>query len=103
MDGSWGEPPAEVANALREWRAGADLLRSFRLEKVVFDPAAHMMSRDVQKMFEEWLKARGHAVWSDQTFTDRWAAHPDVMAAGVTKKNGPQNSAGAAPPAAGRQ
>ena len=81
-----GEPPAEVANALREWRAGADLLLSFRLEKIVFDPAAHMMSRDVQKMFEEWLKARGHAVWSDQTFTDRWAAHPDVMAAGVTKK-----------------
>jgi putative DNA primase/helicase len=80
------EPPASVLAATAAWRRSADLLLRFLDDRLVFDPEAHVMSKELYEDFAEWLKEHGHIGWTDQNFSARFGQHPEVTGNGVQKK-----------------
>ena len=68
-------PPANVAADTRAWREDSDAILAFVTESLVFEDGWHVMSTDLLREFNNWLKARGHREWSDQTLNGRLKDH----------------------------
>jgi putative DNA primase/helicase len=81
-------PPQSVADATLHWRKSADVLLRFIEDALVFDPESHVMARELFEVFKSWMSGHGHTAWTDQNFGARLAQHPQVLAAGVEKRNG---------------
>ena len=81
------EPPEAVRKATEAWRGASDVLWRDVEERLVFDPEAHVMGKELYEDFTIWLKANGHHVWTDQNFSARLAQHPLVADHGVNKQD----------------
>ena len=81
------EPPEAVRKATEAWRGASDVLWRYVEERLVFDPDAHVMGKELYEDFTIWLKANGHHVWTDQNFSARLAQHPLVADHGVNKQD----------------
>ena len=81
------DPPAAVRAATAGWRGASDVLWRYVGERLVFDPEAHVMSKELYEDFTGWLKDNGHHGWTDQSFSARLAQHSLVADHGVTKQD----------------
>ena len=79
-------PPQSVLDSTRAWRGTADILLQFLDDAVWFTKDSHMIATDLLHMFNQWLQARGHTTWGDQTFAARMAQHPQVLKYGAVAK-----------------
>lgn len=72
-----GEPPPEMNDAVREWRASTDLLFMFAEECCNFAPSADVFERteELREAFNGWLKPPNRP-WTARTFSERIANHP---------------------------
>jgi putative DNA primase/helicase len=78
--------PKQVRDDTMSWRGEADLIISYVTENLVFDVDRHIASVDLFGEFTEWLKGRGHHVWTDNTFSSRFGNHSTVESAHVEKR-----------------
>lgn len=85
-DRAMPEPPASVVADTRAWRGETDLVMAYLDERIIVDPASHVLSMELLDDFNEWLKARRHPAWSDKTFISRLDGHEDVRDHGVELK-----------------
>lgn len=84
--------PPTVKDDTIGWRADADLICAYVLERITFDRAAHIITGEMYADFTAWITGRGHKEWSDQTLSARFAGHGIVEAENVEKRrtsNGP--------------
>lgn len=77
--------PAQVSTDTSAWRADADLVYGYIADRLVFDPACHVMTTELYTDFSDWIAQSGHKAWADQTLTSRFATHSLVEAANVVK------------------
>jgi putative DNA primase/helicase len=82
-----GMPPAPktVAKATLEWREEADPVLAYFVDRLELDNGYAIPSADLASDFGEWLSARGHREWSQQTVNARFAGH-EVFAEVERKK-----------------
>jgi P4 family phage/plasmid primase-like protien len=80
-----GLPPA-VEQATRSWRRESDQILAYLDERIIIEPAAHVMATELLEDFNSWLSARGHRPWSDKTFVQRFAGHSEVGANSIEKR-----------------
>jgi P4 family phage/plasmid primase-like protien len=85
-DRTMPEPPASVVADTRAWRGETDLVMAYLDDRIVIDPASHVLSMELLDDFNDWLKARRHPAWSDKTFISRLDGHEDVRDHGVELK-----------------
>jgi phage/plasmid-associated DNA primase len=78
-------PPA-VEQATRAWRRESDQILAYLDERIVIEPAAHVMTTELLEDFNSWLASRGHRPWSDKTFVQRFAGHSEVGAHSIEKR-----------------
>lgn len=67
--------PGVIAADTLAWRAEADAVLGFVVDRLVRDDDAHVMTRDLLAVFNGWLAERGHREWSDQTLAGRLQDH----------------------------
>lgn len=79
--------PARVGADTREWREECDVVLAYLAERLVFDPDAAVLSRELLEDFNDWLHWRNHKAWSDKLFAARFGQHDVVTRRGVTKGN----------------
>jgi putative DNA primase/helicase len=81
-------PPApdDIVKDTAEWRASADLIFGFIDEILVFELDTHVVAKELFESCNEWLRARGHNSWSEQTFAERFGGHSIVQAHHVRKE-----------------
>lgn len=84
-DRTMPEHPAQVVADTATWRADADAVFAYLGDRLVFDPAASVLTVDLLADFNDWLGARGGKPWSDQTLTIRFGGHAEVERRGVVK------------------
>lgn len=92
------EPPPRVQRDTDEWRSNADQVLAFVRECLHFDPAAHVSSAELLKVFCDWQAVRGVVLWSDRMFTDRFGGHDKIRPRGVVKKKTRRSEAASRPP-----
>ena len=80
-----GQPPAVVAEDLREWREDCDVLYGFLTEQLEFDLTAHVMSGELLDEINRWLRSRGHREWSAELLSARLSVHSEFRDHRVTK------------------
>lgn len=76
--------PAAIATATMAWREEADRILAYLNERITFDPERAIVRGHLYDDFTEFLKERGHAVWSAETFHSRFKAHEKVRNAEVS-------------------
>jgi putative DNA primase/helicase len=95
------EPPARVVADTRTWRHEADHIMAYVDERLIPDPATHVMAAELLADFNDWLRSRGQYGWSDKLFALRFVGH-DALAGRVTKKKArPNDRLSRRPPVAG--
>lgn len=77
--------PEAVTAATTAWRDGQDLIGTWFAEHIEFDATAVISSKELLEDFTSWATGTGHAPWSDQTFTERFAKHPSIEGKDVKK------------------
>lgn len=80
------EAPEKVARDTEEWRKGTDLMLGYIKERIVFDPDACVMTRDLLEDVNDWLRSNGNRPWSDRLLAARFAQHEQVMARDVERR-----------------
>ncbi|MEV5646440.1 hypothetical protein AB0L67_41345, partial [Streptomyces flaveolus] len=78
--------PETVVTDTMKWRAECDLILAYWMDRLVPDPAAHILSSDLLADFNSWLENRTHPKWSDKTFGGRFEGHDRTAANGVSRK-----------------
>lgn len=67
------------------WRAEADRVMGFWLERIVADRAACIVADEMLGAFNEWLISNGHNKWSRELFAPRFEQHHESQKHGVSK------------------
>jgi putative DNA primase/helicase len=82
QDRTFSDTPASVVMDTQAWREDADLILAYANARLVFDPSAAALSKEVYEDFSDWLKDSGRQGWTDATFTARLGSHE------LAEKNG---------------
>lgn len=90
--------PQEIAADTRRWRTDSDLILGFCDDALILDRDRHVRSPDLFSAFSEWLTARGHRPWSDQTFSARFGGHDEMLGAGIENRRTYESEHGLARP-----
>jgi putative DNA primase/helicase len=77
--------PKAVDDATSEWRQESDLIFNFWTDHLVPDNSSYILSDDLWKIFDEWLKAHGHFGWSPRTFIPKFMDHDLATRNGVSR------------------
>ena len=80
------EPPDQVEQNTRAWRADSDLILGYWSERIEPDHDSHIMSADLFEDFTTWLRSRGHQQWSDKTLVARFGGHDETQRWKVERK-----------------
>lgn len=75
-------PPC-VAAATRAWRASADRILGYWIERLVPDPKACVVAAELLQDFNDWLAANEHKKWSRETFAPKFGGHAETTRHGV--------------------
>lgn len=100
-DRNMPEPPASVVADTRQWRGETDLVMAYLDDRIVLDPASHVLCLELLDDFNEWLRARRHPAWSDKTFNSRLDGHDELRNHGVVAKKMRAQSGLSRPPLRG--
>lgn len=85
QDRTFSDMPASVTMDTQAWREDADLILAYANARLVFDPSASALSKEVFEDFSDWLKDSGRQPWTDATFTARLGGHELAEKNGVKK------------------
>lgn len=94
-------PPAVVMRDSRTWRGESDLITAYLDDRIVVDPASHVLSVEMFDDFNTWLKERGHVAWSDKTFASRFEGHETITTGRIERKKIRARSGMSRPPISG--
>jgi putative DNA primase/helicase len=72
------DPPPTVRADTLAWRAEADRVLGFWLERLVPDREACIVATELLAAFNDWLKDNGHQAWSKETFGPRFEQHSET-------------------------
>lgn len=75
------EQPTKVVADTLAWRKATDLILGYVDERVVFDPASHVLTKELYEDFSRWLEESGLPKWAENTFKTRFLEHTAVAAA----------------------
>ena len=78
--------PLTVQSDTQTWRADADLILAYSMERLTFDPSSVVPAKDLYADFSSWLEASGKQPWNDQTFASRFGGHELAEKNHVEKK-----------------
>lgn len=93
-------PPApdRIAADTRRWRTDSDLILGFVDDHLIVDRDRWVLSAELFTTFNEWLTARGHRPWSDQTFAARFGQHDEIAQSGIEYRRTLATTAGISRP-----
>lgn len=86
QDRTFSDTPASVALDTQAWREDADLILAYANARLVFDPTAAALSKEVYEDFSDWLADSGRQGWTDATFTARLGSHELAEQNGIKKE-----------------
>ena len=79
------ETPASVVADTEEWRLESDPVLSFVRERLEFDPSSAIMTTDLHHEFNNYIVDGGRKLWTERTFSARFAGHSEITSNGVSK------------------
>lgn len=85
QDRAFSNTPLSVVSDTLAWREDADLILAYANARLVFDPTAAALSKEVFEDFTDWLTDAGRPGWTDATFSGRLANHELAEKNGVAK------------------
>ncbi|MGX7681348.1 DNA primase family protein [Jatrophihabitans sp. DSM 45814] len=77
--------PVRIKTDTDLWRREADLVLAYIDERMVLDPAGHVMATELLADFNEWLRSHGHREWGDKMLVSRFTGH-DALSGNVEKQ-----------------
>lgn len=80
------QPPERVEKDTMAWRAESDLLMAYASDRLVLDPASHVLSKELFADFNAWLKDKHNSTWTDRTFNARLSGHDVIGGHRITKR-----------------
>lgn len=80
-------PPEPVVRDTRQWRTDSDLILGYWDDRLVADPASHVISAELMADFNSWLESKGHRAWADKTFVARFGGHDELAIHRVARQN----------------
>lgn len=86
QDRTFSDTPASVIADTQAWREDADLILAYANHRLVFDPTASALSKEVYEDFATFLSDSGRQPWTDATFSARLASHELAEKNGVKKE-----------------
>lgn len=78
--------PARIERDTLAWRSESDSVLAYATERLVPDPASHVLAKDLLADLNQWLEERGQQPWSDRTAASRFSTHEWVTDRGIEKK-----------------
>lgn len=76
--------PARVVEDTEAWRAESDVVWSYMRDHI--DAGSAILSTDLLKGFNQWLRGQNHREWSANTFTARLESQQAMLGNGVEKR-----------------
>jgi P4 family phage/plasmid primase-like protien len=80
------QPTEKIKADTRAWRADADRILGFWMERLIGDRDACIITTEMLDEFNRWLKSNGHNEWSKELFGPRFVQHSETVRHGVADK-----------------
>ena len=77
--------PLTVKADTYSWRADADIILAYSMERLTFDPHSTVSAKDLYQDFCRWMETSGKKELSENTFSNRFVGH-DLFAQNSVEK-----------------